>query len=106
MSPNNCGHRLGVLGYIPPSLAPSSGDPNLGLLDVINGLNAVQSYVSFAGGDKSKVTIGGQSSGAQVIRGTRAFITIKWTLTNSQVYGEPPRQRACSGLPFCNLTRW
>jgi len=60
--------RLGVLGYIPPSLSPSSGDPNLGFLDVINALEAIQAFVSHAGGDKIKVIIGGESSGAGLIR--------------------------------------
>jgi carboxylesterase type B len=60
--------RLGVLGFLPPSSATSSADPNLGLLDAINGLKAVQTYVGNIGGDAGKVTIGGQSSGAGMIR--------------------------------------
>lgn len=61
---------LGVLGFLPPKQASSSSDPNLGLLDIVNGLKAIQKYVSYVGGDPSRVTIGGQSSGAQIIRGT------------------------------------
>ena len=51
-------------------MAASAGDPNLGLLDVVNGLKAVNMYVEYLGGNKSKVTIGGESSGAGLIRGT------------------------------------
>lgn len=61
--------RLGVLGFLPPILAPSSTDPNLGLVDVINGLKAVVYYAGLIGGDPRKVTAGGQSSGAGMIRG-------------------------------------
>lgn len=62
--------RLGVLGFLPPSYASTSSDPNLGLLDLINGLEAIQSHVELFGGDPDKVTIGGQSSGAGMIRCT------------------------------------
>ena len=61
--------RLGVLGFLPPILAPSSTDPNLGLVDVINGLKAVAYYARLIGGNPRKVTVGGQSSGAGMIRG-------------------------------------
>jgi hypothetical protein len=60
--------RLGVLGFLPPVLAGSSGDPNLGLLDVVNGLKAISWYIRYLGGDSTKVTVGGQSSGAGMIR--------------------------------------
>lgn len=59
-----------MLGFLPPVLASSSGDPNLGLLDVINGLRAIQYYAPLVGGDSQKVTVGGQSSGAGMIRCT------------------------------------
>lgn len=65
--------RLGVLGFIPPISAASTADPNLGLLDVINGLKAVQLYVSYFGGDPEKVTVGGQSAGASMVRGERIW---------------------------------
>lgn len=61
--------RLGVLGFIPPTTAASTADPNLGLLDVINGLKAVRMYVPYFGGDPNKVTVGGQSAGASMVRG-------------------------------------
>lgn len=65
---------LGVLGFIPPVLAQSKDDPNLGLLDLINGLKAVQLHVAEIGGDARKVTIGGQSSGAGMIRCERELV--------------------------------
>jgi carboxylesterase type B len=58
-----------VLGFIPPTTAASTADPNLGLLDVINGLKAVRMYVPYFGGDANKVTVGGQSAGASMVRG-------------------------------------
>jgi hypothetical protein len=99
-------HRLGVLGYLPPTSASSSADPNLGLLDVINGLQAVQKYVSFFGGDKSKVTIGGQSSGGGIILGAPFNIAFVAMLMTVQVYSAPRLRRACSEPPSCSLIRW
>ncbi|ORX33249.1 Alpha/Beta hydrolase protein, partial [Kockovaella imperatae] len=61
-------YRLGVLGLVPPSQAASNGDPNLGLQDIIHALQAVNEGISVFGGDPSKVTVGGESSGAQMIR--------------------------------------
>ncbi|GFZ42490.1 hypothetical protein JCM24511_00205 [Saitozyma sp. JCM 24511] len=61
-------YRLGVLGFIPPTTAASTADPNLGLLDVLNGLKAVRMDVPYFGGDPNKVTVGGQSAGASMVR--------------------------------------
>ncbi|WRT65766.1 uncharacterized protein IL334_002715 [Kwoniella shivajii] len=61
-------YRLGVLGFLPPSSSTSSSDPNLGVRDVILALKGLQKGIGFVGGDKDKVTIGGQSSGAGLIR--------------------------------------
>ncbi|WVQ93495.1 hypothetical protein IAU59_000569 [Kwoniella sp. CBS 9459] len=61
-------YRLGVLGYIPPSTAPSWADPNLGLRDIILALQTINQYAGFVGGDADKVTVGGQSSGGTMIR--------------------------------------
>lgn len=49
-------------------MALSTSDPNLGLLDLLNSLKAIQSHVELFGGDPLRVTIGGQSSGAGMIR--------------------------------------
>ncbi|WVW80223.1 hypothetical protein I302_102201 [Kwoniella bestiolae CBS 10118] len=61
-------YRLGVLGFLPPSSASSSSNPNLGLRDVILALKGIQKGIRVVGGDKDKVTVGGQSSGAGLIR--------------------------------------
>jgi carboxylesterase type B len=62
-------YRLGVLGFLPPSVAPSSPDPNLGLRDVVLALQTVKDGIAYAGGDSSRVTLAGESSGASLIRG-------------------------------------
>ncbi|CED82961.1 Carboxylesterase and related proteins [Phaffia rhodozyma] len=59
-------YRLGVLGLLPPANASSS--PNLAVRDVINSLKYVRSVASSYGGNKNKITIAGQSSGAHMIR--------------------------------------
>ncbi|OXC70360.1 hypothetical protein AYX13_01272 [Cryptococcus neoformans] len=61
-------YRLGVLGFLPPTSVNTTGDPNLGLKDVILGLKAINQYIEYAGGNRAEVTIGGQSSGAGLIR--------------------------------------
>nr|XP_031858475.1 uncharacterized protein CI109_006120 [Kwoniella shandongensis]KAA5525547.1 hypothetical protein CI109_006120 [Kwoniella shandongensis] len=61
-------YRLGVLGFLAPSSAAAWTDPNLGLRDVILALKGINQGIRFVGGDADKVTIGGQSSGASLIR--------------------------------------
>ncbi|WWC68545.1 uncharacterized protein I206_102474 [Kwoniella pini CBS 10737] len=61
-------YRLGILGFLPPYSSDSWSDPNLGLRDVILALKSIQNGIEFVGGDKDKVTIGGQSSGASIAR--------------------------------------
>ncbi|WP_436698863.1 carboxylesterase family protein [Nocardioides sp. BYT-33-1] len=57
-------YRLGLLGYASsPGLAPG----NLGLADQIAALAWVQANVGAFGGDPSRVTLAGQSAGAQSI---------------------------------------
>lgn len=62
-------YRLGVLGYLPPSTAPLARDPNLGVGDVVLALRWLRNSARDFGGDGGKVVIGGQSSGAHMIRG-------------------------------------
>lgn len=68
-SPINDTFSLGVLGFIPPTSVNTTDDPNLGLKDVILGLKSINQYIEYAGGNRAEVTIGGQSSGAGLIRG-------------------------------------
>ncbi|KAJ3836843.1 alpha/beta-hydrolase [Lentinula raphanica] len=56
-------YRLGALGLMVPD-----GSTNLALKDVINALSFVNKNIAAFGGDKSRVTIAGQSSGATMIR--------------------------------------
>lgn len=59
-----------MLGHLPPALAPASANPNLALKDIITALKAIEGSAQLIGGDKDKVTVGGQSSGASLVRGT------------------------------------
>ncbi|KAI0636657.1 alpha/beta-hydrolase [Trametes polyzona] len=56
-------YRLGALGFLPPS-----GAHNLAVQDVINALAFLQQVVPSFGGSASKITIAGQSSGANMVR--------------------------------------
>lgn len=63
-------YRLGPLGFFAhPALATESpgGDNNFGLLDQIAALKWVQSNIEAFGGDPAKVTVFGQSAGAQSV---------------------------------------
>lgn len=62
-------YRLGVLGYLPPSSAPSAKDPNLGVGDIVHALKWLRNAAKDFGGDGGRVVLGGQSSGAHLIRG-------------------------------------
>ncbi len=71
--------RLGAFGFLaPPSPSPSSmstnssshaadAHPNVGITDAQYALQWVQSHINLFGGDPSKVTIWGQSSGGGTI---------------------------------------
>ncbi|KAG8992686.1 hypothetical protein FRB94_011384 [Tulasnella sp. JGI-2019a] len=59
-------YRLGALGWLPPSYGPSPKG-NLGLTDAIAALQFVNKVLPFFGGN-TPVTIGGQSSGGQLVR--------------------------------------
>jgi carboxylesterase type B len=72
-------YRLGVLGYLPPSSAPSAKDPNLGVGDIVLALRWLRSAAKDFGGDGGRVVLGGQSSGAHMIRG-RSYSTFRITL--------------------------
>lgn len=57
----NVTYRLGALGYLHPE---GLGDDNLGLLDQLTALLWVQANIAAFGGDPRRVTIFGQSAGA------------------------------------------
>ncbi|OCF40049.1 hypothetical protein I317_06124 [Kwoniella heveanensis CBS 569] len=82
-------YRLGVLGYIPPSTAPSWADPNLGLRDIILGLQTINQYAALIGGDPNKVTVGGQSSGGSMIRALLGAPTAKSLFRAAIIQSDP-----------------
>ncbi|KAJ7618526.1 Alpha/Beta hydrolase protein [Roridomyces roridus] len=57
-------YRLGQFGFLSGTPVHEDGELNVGLLDQRAALEWVQSYISKFGGDPSRVTIWGQSSGA------------------------------------------
>ncbi|KAJ7578446.1 alpha/beta-hydrolase [Mycena floridula] len=56
-------HRLGALGFMSPD-----GNTNLAVKDVMNALRFLQTVVPSFGGSASKITLAGQSSGANMVR--------------------------------------
>ncbi|KAL1708378.1 Alpha/Beta hydrolase protein [Schizophyllum commune] len=57
-------YRLAVWGFLGGTVASEKGAQNLGLYDQREALRWVQSWIDRFGGDPSKVTVFGQSSGA------------------------------------------
>ncbi|KAF8919842.1 Alpha/Beta hydrolase protein [Mucidula mucida] len=57
-------YRLGQFGFLGGSAVSNDGVGNAGLLDQRAALRWVQRYIPYFGGDKSRVTIWGQSAGA------------------------------------------
>ncbi|KAL2826715.1 Alpha/Beta hydrolase protein [Aspergillus cavernicola] len=57
-------YRLGAFGYLSSEEVKSRGHTNVGLLDQRFALEWVQKHIVRFGGDPSRVTIGGESSGA------------------------------------------
>ncbi|CCM03627.1 uncharacterized protein FIBRA_05771 [Fibroporia radiculosa] len=56
-------YRLGALGFMVPD-----GETNLGVKDMITALQFLQGVLPSFGGDASKITLDGQSSGGSMIR--------------------------------------
>ncbi|KAJ5902515.1 hypothetical protein N7495_003043 [Penicillium taxi] len=57
-------YRLGAFGFLSSEDVYKKGKTNAGLLDMRFALEWVQNHISNFGGDPSRVTIGGESSGA------------------------------------------
>ncbi|KAI1135060.1 putative carboxylesterase [Hypoxylon sp. FL0543] len=57
-------YRLGAFGYLASADVKANGQLNAGLLDQRFALEWVQQHVSKFGGDPTRVTVGGESSGA------------------------------------------
>jgi carboxylesterase type B len=57
-------YRLGAFGYLSSSDVKKHGQLNVGLLDQRFALEWVQDHIAEFGGDPTRVTVGGESSGA------------------------------------------
>ena len=57
-------YRLGAFGFLASSDVKSHGELNVGLLDQRFALEWVQEHITKFGGDPTRVTVGGESSGA------------------------------------------
>lgn len=57
-------YRLGAFGYLSSTDVKNQGALNAGLLDQRFAFDWVQKYIARFGGDPTRVTIGGESSGA------------------------------------------
>ncbi|KAF1961881.1 alpha/beta-hydrolase [Byssothecium circinans] len=60
-------YRLGALGSLPSQLFEEEGLLNLGLRDQRMFLEFMQKYIAYFGGDKDRITLGGQSAGGHSI---------------------------------------
>jgi acetylcholinesterase len=60
-------YRLGALGSLPGKFMEEEGLLNLGVRDQKSMLQFVQQYIQHFGGDKTKVTLGGQSAGGHSV---------------------------------------
>lgn len=60
-------YRLGIFGFPYGKEAAEAGAANLGLRDVMKGLEWVQGNIESFGGDPSRVTVFGESAGAIII---------------------------------------
>lgn len=77
-------YRLGALGFISPN-----GETNLGLKDVVNGLQFLHNVLPNFGGDKSKITLAGQSSGANMIRALLAVPSAQSLFQSAILHSDP-----------------
>ncbi|KAH7923532.1 alpha/beta-hydrolase [Leucogyrophana mollusca] len=77
-------YRLGALGFIAPN-----GQTNLGLKDTVNALNFLSKVVPSFGGDASKITVAGQSSGANMIRALLAVPSAQSLFQSAIIQSDP-----------------
>ncbi|KAF5393340.1 hypothetical protein D9757_000568 [Collybiopsis confluens] len=77
-------YRLGALGLMAPD-----GSTNLALKDVINALTFVNENIVAFGGDKSQVTVAGQSSGATMIRSLLAVPSASGLFKSAILQSDP-----------------
>lgn len=82
-------YRLGILGHLPPPVAPTGGDPNYALHDIITSLEVVRDNIGAAGGDPAAVTVGGQSAGASMTRALWATPAAKGLYRGFIMHSDP-----------------
>lgn len=80
------GYRLGVLGYL---RAPGISPGNLGLLDQITALEWVRDNIAAFGGDPARVTVAGQSAGAQSVVAMLGIERARATFSQAIVQSAP-----------------
>lgn len=77
-------YRLGALGFMAPD-----GKTNLAVNDVINALKFLKTTVPAFGGDPSKITLAGQSSGADMIRALLAAPSASSLFKSASLHSAP-----------------
>ncbi|KIY66315.1 alpha/beta-hydrolase [Cylindrobasidium torrendii FP15055 ss-10] len=77
-------YRLGAFGFMAPD-----GTTNLALKDVITALTFLKSHASSFGGDVSKITVSGQSSGANMIRALLATPSASGLYQSAILHSDP-----------------
>lgn len=94
-------YRLGALGYLPPS--SYSANKNLGIQDVITALKYIQNVIGIMGGDKTKVVLAGQSSGANIIRNLLATPSANNLFSRAILASDPMNYGFLQPSTFTNL---
>ncbi|KAL1410755.1 hypothetical protein Q8F55_001697 [Vanrija albida] len=61
-------YRIGTLGFLAPKVTPFKDDPNFALRDIVLALKTLKSRAGHYGGDGAKITLGGQGTGASLVR--------------------------------------
>ncbi|KAI1097938.1 putative carboxylesterase [Jackrogersella minutella] len=83
-------YRLGAFGYLASADIKESGQLNAGLLDQRFALEWVQEHISKFGGDPTRVTVGGESSGAgSILHHTMAYGGEESGLFNNIIAASP-----------------
>lgn len=77
-------YRLGALGFVAPN-----GQLNLAAKDIITALNFLQKVLPSFGGSASKITLAGQSSGANMIRGLLAIPSAQSLFQSAILQSDP-----------------
>ncbi|KAG7092881.1 hypothetical protein E1B28_009191 [Marasmius oreades] len=75
-------YRLGALGFLGP-------ESNLGAKDVVNALHFLKDNIGPFGGDGSKITLAGQSSGANMIRALLAAPSAQPLFRSASLHSDP-----------------